>query len=146
MKKVIVILTILILSSCSTTNKANSNKKVKEISLVTLISNPEKYHKKTIQVQGYFCYEHEGNAVYIGKTDWENLLFRNGVYLYITSDFLKSQGIEKPYRGYVSIEGVFNKDKRGSGGLFSGTFEEVTSIYRLYKRGGQNDELNIEKE
>lgn len=146
MKNLIAFLLVLILGSCSTINKENSTKKVEEISLVALISNPEKYHKKRIQIQGYFSYEHEGNAVYINKCDWENLLSKNGVYLQITSDFLEKEGIEKPYKGYVLIEGIFNKDKFGFGGLFSGTFEEVTSIYRLYKRGGENGELNIEKE
>ena len=56
----------------------------------------------------------------------------------MTTDFLKSQGIEKPYKGYKSIEGIFNKDKLGSGGFFSGTIEDVISISRHYKRGSEN--------
>ena len=129
---------IFLLTSCSINNKVKDNNKIYKISLVTLITNPEKYNKKRIQVEGYYYYEHEASAIYINKSDFENALFKNAVYLYMTTDFLKSQGIEKPYKGYISIEGIFNKDKLGSGGFFSGIIEDVISISRLYKRGSEN--------
>ena len=141
--KYLIVLTSLLFFSCSSiNNKAKSNEKSEKISMIQLISNPEKYHKKRIRIEGYFYIEREGNAIYVSKSDFENLIFKNGIYLNISTEFLKSQEIEQPYKGYVSIEGIFNKDKLGTYNFYSGTIEDVISITRLYKRGSEEFNIN----
>lgn len=147
MNKLLILLVVIFLHSCSVNNKNQivvKTQKSEKISIIALISNPEKYHKKRIIIDGYFNFQKDGDAIYINKSDYENLLYKNGIYLSISQDFLISQEIQTPYRGYVSIEGIFNKDKLGSYNFYSGTIENITSISRLYKRGTKNDEFNID--
>jgi hypothetical protein len=147
MKKVLIIIATITFCNCSVNNKNtsdNKNQKAEKISIISLISNPEKYHKKRIIVDGYFNFQKEGDAIYVNKSDYENLLYKNGIYLSISQEFLERQNIQPPYKGYVSIEGIFNKDKLGSYGFYSGTLEEVISISRLYKKGSLNDVFNMD--
>ncbi|GGG55190.1 hypothetical protein [Epilithonimonas arachidiradicis] len=44
------------------------------VSLIKLISNPEKYHNKPIQVIGYLHLEFEGKAIYINELDYKHSL------------------------------------------------------------------------
>lgn len=147
MRKILIIFFLAInLFGCKAVDKniSNLNEKAEKVSLISVIANPEKYHKKNIIVEGYFIMETEGNAIYVSKADYSNMLNKNAVYLFTDFDFLKKMGIEAPYRGYVSIEGIFNKDIKGSYDFYSGTFEEVKNISRMYKRGSVNDELNMD--
>ena len=147
MKKLLSFIIAVFLCSCSVNNKSqivDKSQKGEKISIIALISNPEKYHQKKIIVDGYFNFQKDGDAIYVNKSDYENLLYKNGIYLSINQDFLIDQGIQTPYRGYVSIEGVFNKDKLGSYNFYSGTIEYITSISRLYKRGSESDEFNMD--
>ena len=133
------------LSSCRSINdlKASANKS-ETISLITLVANPEKFHNKNVRVQGYFMFEHEGNAIYVSKSDCTNGLMKNGVFLEINKNILDKMGIEIPYRGYITIEGIYNKNLNGSYGFFSGTIQNIQSIQRMYKRDGANEEYNID--
>lgn len=139
-------LAILFFCHCSTTKTSISsdNNKAQKISMITLLSNPEKYDKKNIIIDGYFTFEKDGVAIYVNKTDYENLLYKNGIYLSITKDFLVNQDIQEPFKGYVTIEGTFNKDKLGSYNYFSGTLENIISISRKYKKGSLTDEYNMD--
>jgi hypothetical protein len=136
---------LLLLLSCKTSSLQEeiNNEKPEYVSLIAVIANPEKYHNKKIIVDGYFTLEKEGEAIYVNKTDYENLFYKNAVYLFVNYDKLKKYSIEPPYKGYVKIEGIFNKDKKGSYNFFSGSLDEIKEIHRLYKRDGENEEYNM---
>lgn len=142
-KSVIISIFCLFLFGCKSSNKTTSIKP-EEVSLVSIIANPDKYHKKNVTVMGYFTMETEGQAIYISKSDYQAAIFKNAIYLYIGYDSLKNMDIQQPYKGYIQIEGIFNKNLKGSYGFYSGGFENITKIRRLYKRGSSTDEFNMD--
>lgn len=146
MRKILITLIVLGFLGCKSAKNSTSivKDKAESISLISLIANPEKYHKKTVIVEGYFTMETEGQAIFISKNDYQTMMFKNAIYLYINYNSLKEMNIEEPYKGYVKIEGVFNKDLKGSYSSYSGGLEKITNISRLYKRGSSNDEFNMD--
>lgn len=121
-----------------------ANKKYEDVSLVSVIAYPDRYHKKNITLKGYFTMETEGQAIFISKNDYQTMIFKNAIYLYVDYKSISKMNIEEPYKGYVQIEGTFNKNLKGSYGFYSGGIENITKISRLYKKGSLSDELNME--
>ncbi|MCZ8298598.1 MAG: hypothetical protein O9297_15415 [Flavobacterium sp.] len=121
-----------------------SNENLKSTSIISVIANPKTFHKKVIKVKGYFTMETEGQAIYFSKNDYEKAIFKNALYLYISYDNLQQMGIEKPYKGYVEIEGTFNKNYLGSYNFYSGGIENIIQINRLYKKGSKTDEFDMD--
>lgn len=100
------------------------------ISLINLISTPEKYHRKKIRIIGFMNLEFEGNAIYLHKEDYERSIYSNGFWVSIDEPILKKINEEKLNRSYVMIEGVFNMNQRGHMGLWSGEIEHITRIIK----------------
>lgn len=135
MKKITtIVFTTLFFIGCKPVQDNMASEKAESVSLIAVIANPEKFHKKTIIVEGYFIMESEGDAIYVSKDDCTNALYKNAIFLFTNANDLKEMGIKKPYRGYIRLEGVFNKDIKGSYDFYSGTFEKVISVDRLVKR------------
>jgi hypothetical protein len=136
----------LLISSCKIgkTERSMSNYNSKDISIISVIANPDKFHKKVIHVKGYFTMETEGQAIYLSKNDYEKAIYKNALFLYIPYEKIKEMGIELPYKGYVEIEGTFDKNSLGSYNFFSGGIKSITEISRLYKRNSQTDELDMD--
>ena len=99
------------------------------VSIVRLITSPEKYHDKKIQVTGYMNLEFEGDAIYLHKEDYEKSLLTNGFWVSF-SDKLDRREIQKLNKGYVLIEGTFDMNNRGHMGLFGGEIKEITRIIK----------------
>jgi len=145
MKKYILLL-IAVLCSCtsykSVTDKNNS--KTIDVSIISVIANPEKYNGKKIRLKGYFTYQFEEHMLYLHKADYDASLYKNALFLFTNKEFLTEQGIDEPYRGYIVIEGTFTTDK----GVFSyantGALEDITMMYRLPKRNSVIDEPNMD--
>lgn len=145
MKKVLILFFVFGLLNCTSLNNNKiADDKIEKVSIISIISTPKKYHNKKIAVKGYYTLETEGYAIYFSKNDYEKNIFKNGLCLYASFETLKELGIEEPYKGYVSIEGVFNKNILGSHDLYSGSIQEITKIERLYKKGSLSDEYDDE--
>jgi len=99
------------------------------VSLVRLIATSERYHERKVQVEGFMNLEFEGDAIYLHKEDYERGLTKNGFWVTF-SDKLDRKEINKLNKGYVLIEGTFNKDRCGHMGLFGGEIYEITRIIR----------------
>jgi hypothetical protein len=99
------------------------------VSIVSLIATPEKYHERRVQVEGYLNLEFEGNAIYLHKEDYEKGLTKNGFWVEF-SDKLSKTEINKLNKGYVLIEGTFNSESHGHMGLFGGEIYEITRIIK----------------
>lgn len=99
------------------------------VSIVRLIATPERYHERKVQVEGFMNLEFEGDAIYLHKEDYEKGLTKNGFWVTF-SDKLDRKEINKLNKGYVLIEGTFNKDRHGHMGLFGGEIYEITRIIK----------------
>jgi hypothetical protein len=99
------------------------------VSIVRLIATPERYHERKVQVVGFMNLEFEGDAIYLHKEDYENGLTKNGFWVTFSTK-LDRKEINKLNKGYVLIEGTFNKDRHGHMGLFGGEIYEITRIIK----------------
>ena len=94
-------------------------------SLIQLIANPKKYHKKQVTVSGFLQIEFEGDALYFHQEDAQFMITENAVWVEL-SDEMRTNS-QKFNNKYVSISGVFNAKENGHFNMFSGTIEDVSS-------------------
>ncbi len=136
MKNFVLIFWILIsnLSCAQKDNSKNDEDKYIDIlsknynvSLIKLISNPEKYHNKPIQVVGYLHLEFEGNAIYINELDYKHSLNKNGFRVSFKNKDLMAKAMKLNDK-YVLIEGVFDAENTGHMGLWNGEIKNITRI------------------
>lgn len=130
MKKIIFIL-ILFFSNLIFSQTIKKEKALKQyeynISLIRLISTPEKYHGQPIQVVGFLNLEFEGNAINLHQEDYEHRISRNEFWVDF-SDKLRSNDLSKFNKRFVLIEGTFDMNSRGHMGLYGGTIKNITRI------------------
>jgi hypothetical protein len=103
------------------------------VSLVTLIASPEKYHDKGVVVIGYLNLEFEGTAVYLHEQDFENGILKNAIWVSF-SNRADMREIQKLNHSYVRIQGIFDKNQKGHMSLFGGSINEITMVESVVKR------------
>ena len=98
------------------------------IPLIRLISNPEKYQGKTIQIKGYLNLEFEGNAIYFHQEDYVRSLTENSLWVEFSKDIIDKKNINEFSKKYVIIVGTFQMNSRGHMGIFGGTMKNITRL------------------
>lgn len=93
------------------------------VSMVQLLSNPERYDGKLVRVVGYVWIEPEGAAIYLHKEDKVNSLTKNAIQLSLPEGAVKDKKQLSGY--YVLVEGVFDSNDAGHMGLYSGTLRSI---------------------
>ncbi len=107
------------LSSVNSTDQA-----VTAVSIIQLISSPEKYDGKYIQIIGFVRLEFEGDAIYLHEDDYKYGLTRNGLWLSLTEGCC-GKDLRIFDQKYVLVEGTFSARNHGHMGLFSGAIENI---------------------
>ncbi len=112
------------------------------VSIIDLISNPDKYHNQIVHVVGFLHNKFEDSAIYFSKEDADYLFVHNAIWINY-SDSIEmidhTSPKAKPNKTayfdcqYVALRGVFNKNSNGHFGMFPGTIENVSSISLLRK-------------
>ena len=99
-------------------------------SLIELIARPEVYDGKRVRVIGFVNLEFEGNGLYVSREDWEQSIYRNGVWINPPTGFESDSGPAKrrPNQQHVIVEGVFSSGRGGHFGMWSGTIDSVTRL------------------
>ena len=120
----------LLLSLRCGTRDANGRCLLWNPSLVELLTRPELYHGKRVRVIGFVNLEFEGTALYLSREDWEQSIFRNGVWLGGSTEVPRDSGraVPSPHRRFAVVEGTFNATNSGHHGMWSGALERVTRI------------------
>lgn len=97
--------------------------KSEDVSIISLIANPEKYYGKRVTVRGYMITEFEGTAIYLSREDFDNKIYKNSIFLLI------GKGSDYQYynKEYVGLDGTFIKGN-GHMGLFSGMLKDISYI------------------
>lgn len=95
------------------------------ITLLNLLTNPDKYHLKKVQIKAYMHLAFECYGLFMHKEDY---VYGTGNCLWIElpSDFFKDK--KKINNCYVIVKGIFNKNRRGHFGSFRGTIENVERL------------------
>ena len=106
----------------------NANQEASEVSMISLIANPEKYDGKLVRVVGVGRIEFEGNSLYFSKADHDNNITKNALWMNPDYEALQAEEneLQKLNGKYVLIEGVFNSGNQGHFGMYSGAVERIT--------------------
>jgi hypothetical protein len=113
-----------LIENASKLSAADSCKDINDVSIIQLISNPEKFDGKCVRLIGFVHLEFEGDAMYLHEVDYENRLTKNGLWLEISEDFY-GKDKQKYTHKYVLVEGIFSANNEGYMNLFSGAIENI---------------------
>lgn len=108
-------------------NKDKSPGNPTRVSAIQLIASPERYDGKVIQVTGYLNLEFEGTALYCYKSDFDNQIYKNSIWLEIPKTEIYELG-KQCNKNFASIIGTFNAKQNGHLGSFSGSIVEIRRI------------------
>ncbi|HJQ19130.1 MAG TPA: hypothetical protein VJ867_02205 [Gemmatimonadaceae bacterium] len=99
-------------------------------SLIELIARPEPFDGKPVRVIGFVNFEFEGNAIYVSRSDWENHIASNGLWIDPPTGYESDSASSRktPNQQYVIVEGTFRGAQRGHMGMWSGAIEKVTRL------------------
>ena len=97
-----------------------------DVSMVQLLSTPEKFDGKLVRVFGFLRLEFEGDALYFHREDDVQGLTRNGIWVDRTDAM--ERDANKLNSHYVLIEGVFDA-------------EDCTDTWAYLLRRGDKEEL-----
>lgn len=109
---------------------------VEEVSLINLISTPERYDGKWVSVSGFFVYEFENTALYLTPEDRKHFVYKNAVWV---EPSMSSLGLDKTELGsrysrrYCQVTGVFDKIEPDMFFQYSGTISNITHIITLVR-------------
>ena len=98
--------------------------------MVELIARPEVYHGRAVRVIGFVNFEFEGNGLYLSREDWQQSIYRNGLWIDAPRSAQTESGRPAPdlNQRYVIVEGTFNATHGGHLGAWSGAIEHVTRL------------------
>lgn len=122
----------LINPSCNTSpsnSKPASNPAVtyEPVSIIRLISTPEKYDRKKVLIKGFLNLEYENDVVYLHREDYENNIGENSIGIIIKGEERSSPQYQKLNHKYVFVEGIFDKDQQGMLG-FRGAIDSISRL------------------
>jgi hypothetical protein len=106
-----------------------------DVSLIQLIANPDRYHKQAVRLEGFLHVQFEGTAIYLSRDDANHLIGRNGLWVSFHPGDWSGLGMnpEQFNRRYILIEGLFDKDRHGHLGAWSGSIHSVWRVMELQK-------------
>jgi hypothetical protein len=91
-----------------------------DLSMISLISNPERLDGQRVRLHGYVHFEFEGDAVYLSREDMEHHLYKNGLWVSLAKQISPASCQDT----YALIEGTFRAEK-GHMSLWSGAVTEI---------------------
>jgi len=108
----------------------------KYISLINVISNPEKYHGKGLILKGYLSIENLTAPtlayLYVSRDDLDYGITKNALVINWPSSFRAS--VLSSNLSYILIEGQFDKSKLGPWSLYSGGLDCIERVDKIEKR------------
>jgi hypothetical protein len=95
-----------------------------------LIATPEKYEKKQVSIIGYAIIKFEAQGIYLSKSDAEQNINSNGLWILLSEEQLdRYQNLNNKY---VLVEGTFDPNIRGHGGMYSGSITNITRFEKWH--------------
>lgn len=103
---------------------------IENVSLVSLIANPEKYDGKPIRAIGAVRLEFEGHSLCLHTEDQVRFNFANCFWIKPDLQALGTDArtLSSLSGQYVLLEGIFQKDEHGHRGSYPGA---IVSIWRI---------------
>jgi hypothetical protein len=107
-------------------SRAESPAQYRDVSLVQLIANPERFDGTRVRVVGFCWLEFEGNAIYLHREDCEHRIVNNAVWLQL--GWPVAERYASVSGKYVLVQGVFSAQHRGHMGVFAGSMDEISRL------------------
>jgi hypothetical protein len=123
--ELVTLLAALIYLAACTRNPMREN-----VSLLQLISTPERFDGKPVRVIGYVRVEFEGNAIYLHQEDYEHFIPTNGLRLDDPLCFQGAQHDERFNSGYAYVVGTFKSNRASELNIWSGTISHISLCTR----------------
>ena len=97
-------------------------RKVEPVSIVALLSNPDKYHNKSVRVTGAINFGFEASAICLHSEDLTKVISKNCLWIEPDLQALKTDPATlQQYNGsYVTLECTFDKNQLGHMSAYSG--------------------------
>lgn len=108
---------VLLLNGCADDRTVDANGNVP---FAAVMANLDDYDGKEVRLITYASLEFEGQAAYLTKGDYENMIFINGLWLSLPEDIDESM-LDK--RGVYSIKGIIDLSNKGHFGLRIGSID-----------------------
>jgi hypothetical protein len=119
--KYLIFLCLFALISCSAHTQRQT---YPGITLLQVLSSPEKYHGQEMLLIGFLHIAFEGDGLYLHKEDFDHAIVGNMIWVDITEEMKKNQ--DNLNDRYVIIRGVFDANDHGHMGLYSGALKKIT--------------------
>jgi len=125
LKLAVIIFTTLLLVIPATRPAEDRN--YVEVSLISLIANPEKFDGEYVLIKGVAYLDHHYSlyAVYLTREDKRAANDKNAIYLILAPSLGK---VDQLNDKYVMTRGLFSARDKGQSGSFSGSLAEVDLI------------------
>ena len=117
---------ILIFLALAVTSCAPSPRPT-DVSLVNLISTPDRYDGKLVLVSGFMHLEFEGDGLYLHQDDFTHSQYKNGLWISFAAN--TATDAKRFSDSYVVVVGTFRSKSKGHMGLWSGAISDVPRIY-----------------
>ncbi len=95
------------------------------VSLVQLISTPERYEGKVVAVVGFLRLEFEGHCLYLHEEDYRHGILKNAVWVMLNHT-INDRSAELNMH-YVILVGTFDAKHKGHMDLCSGSLANITA-------------------
>jgi hypothetical protein len=93
------------------------------VSIVRLLSNPDKYDGKRVAVLGFLTIGQENNYLYLGKNDYDNLL-PNSIWVDVSDEMVKKRS--ELSMKYVRMVGIFHQGHPWRSSIYVGGIGEIS--------------------
>ncbi len=111
MKNIQNFFTLMLLAMLSINSNSDALEPI-SVSLVNLISTPEKYNDKKINVSGYAVVDWEGGYLFLHEDDYRNVILNNSVRLKVSCG-IENKKLNNFTEKYVLVKGVFDASDKG---------------------------------
>ncbi|MES2109406.1 MAG: hypothetical protein V4577_11690 [Bacteroidota bacterium] len=109
------------------TDTLETEKPPLDVSMISLIANPNKYKGKKVRLIGYLNLAFESDGLYLHEEDYLHGLTKNALWIEILRDSLAKPSVRKCIKHYVLVEGTFS-ELQGHMSAFSASIENITRL------------------
>ena len=123
---------ILLLALSLTAARRSEHLKLQSVSLIQLLSTPEKYHGKYVSVEGFYHREFESSGLYICREHAVYSLLQSAIWVGGARKGGTNR-IEDVNDAYIQVNGVFYHIPGGGGhsAMGTGELQEITLLTAL---------------
>jgi len=138
MRFILIFSMLFILNSCNQNNSflyqaqndySEKGIQYEKVELRTLYENPEKYHNKNIEINGFFYSNRNETAIYYDKNDGKGIwisFFKNNLIDVKGNYLLENNRIYTYSNSYIIIRGKFDYEMKGNLSHYKGSITHIT--------------------